>query len=290
MPPSSNPAAYQPWFQGAPWTKLLGILWVVAHLGTHGRKNPSILQFASTGELVVGLSFLTQHLRRLEREMGSRQFVTWLLWVSCVVVLALRTVILFSFASGESQEGSVSVDIPAPLPYALIGGVVYWYFAYVPRLHPRFLSVGGLSLSEKVLHYAWAAYLVGALGYSSLQVSAAGFVASWLYFLFRMPCLPNAIVSLLPWQSLGNLFFLDPPPKVYAPMLVQQQQQQHIRGINNAANLRPVTRATPRAPVAPPQAAIDQLTAMGFDEVRVRQALEQTNNNVERAADRLLSG
>jgi hypothetical protein len=42
-------------------------------------------------------------------------------------------------------------------------------------------------------------------------------------------------------------------------------------------------------PPPPPQAAIDQLTAMGFDHARVRQALQQSDNNIEPATDRLLT-
>ena len=40
----------------------------------------------------------------------------------------------------------------------------------------------------------------------------------------------------------------------------------------------------------PPQEAIDQLMGMGFDQGRVVRALQETDNNVQVAADRLLSG
>jgi uncharacterized UBP type Zn finger protein len=43
-------------------------------------------------------------------------------------------------------------------------------------------------------------------------------------------------------------------------------------------------------PPPPPEEAIEQLTAMGFDRQRVLDALQSTHNNVEHAADRLLSG
>jgi hypothetical protein len=35
---------------------------------------------------------------------------------------------------------------------------------------------------------------------------------------------------------------------------------------------------------------MDQVTAMGFDATRVREALQQTQNNVERAAVRIVTG
>ena len=44
------------------------------------------------------------------------------------------------------------------------------------------------------------------------------------------------------------------------------------------------------APPGPSPEAIAQLTAMGFDEQQVKEALVATGNNVERAADRLLAG
>ena len=54
-----------------------------------------------------------------------------------------------------------------------------------------------------------------------------------------------------------------------------------------AAAQRP---AVARPPAPPDPGAIEQLTAMGFERQRVLDALRATNNNVERAADRLLTG
>jgi hypothetical protein len=104
---------------------------------------------------------------------------------------------------------------------------------------------------------------------------------------------------------------LDPPPKIYAPLLMATATPTNgnLRGgraaraaatpaprrnantnANTNANANTPQQAPAAAPLAPPpQAAIDQLTAMGFEEARVRQALQQNDNNVERAADRLLT-
>ena len=46
--------------------------------------------------------------------------------------------------------------------------------------------------------------------------------------------------------------------------------------------------APPRAVVTPNADAIEQLTNMGFPRASVVQALQATNNDVQRAADRLL--
>jgi hypothetical protein len=52
-------------------------------------------------------------------------------------------------------------------------------------------------------------------------------------------------------------------------------------------------RATPpatvhRPPPTPPEEAIDQLTSMGFERQAVIRALQQTDNNIEAAANRLM--
>lgn len=48
--------------------------------------------------------------------------------------------------------------------------------------------------------------------------------------------------------------------------------------------------AAPRPPPPPPEEAITQLTNMGFDRQAVVNALQQSDNNVEAAANRLLMG
>ena len=302
MPPRPNtaaavapPTAHQPWFQGAPVTKLLCVLWVVGFIVYQNGQQPaavSVLLFASTGELVIGILFLAQFLRRLERELGSRKFVFWASW-TCGLVLGLEGV--FALTTMTMDNGTTS--LPSG-PYYWIGGVLYWYYAYVPRLHPRFVSILGVSFSEKSLQLGWGIYLACSQGMPSVIYSLLGFVSSMLFFILPLPDFPpDILVKLLPWESLGSLLLLDPPPKMYAPLLLVNPRE----GMNGAAAIGAAAAAAaaaadnrpPAAPVAPappPQAAIDQLTAMGFDEGSVRRALQNTNNNVERAADRLLVG
>jgi hypothetical protein len=311
MPPGPSPTAHQPFFQGAPVTKLMSFLWIVGHVIRQSQTQKShTLQsqgfnllnrflFASTGELVVGIMFLAHLLRRLERELGSRKIIVWLLWVPTVVavlelVLAVAQILVLEEDFGiELAQG----------PYAYIGAVLYWYYAYIPRLHPRFVSMGGIAFSEKAVHYLWGLYLIGSQGTGSVLLTTMGILASVLFFRLPVPDLPNSLVLLLPWESLGSLLFLDPPPKIYAPLLMATATPTNgnLRGGRAAraaatpaprrnANANTPQQAPAAAPLAPPpQAAIDQLTAMGFEEARVRQALQQNDNNVERAADRLLT-
>lgn len=53
---------------------------------------------------------------------------------------------------------------------------------------------------------------------------------------------------------------------------------------------RVVAPTAPRPPPPPPEEAIAQLTNMGFDRQAVIRALQQSDNNVEGAANRLLTG
>ena len=243
----------------------------------------------------MGLLFLAQHLRYVERELSSRQLITWLTWITGVTMFLTWTI--QQTILGVAAESSFSF---ASGPYPWIGGILYWYIRYVPRLYPRFVSLlGGIALSEKALSYMWAVYIMASQGWASVRPGVLGFVAAALYFAVvqtHLPwfTLPEVVVQLLPWESLGGLVFLDPPPKVYVPLLAQAQtpiwNATAEGGGGRARPPRPAATPPPPRPTPPSQEAIDQLTAMGFDEERVRQALQHTNNNVERAADRLLTG
>ena len=159
-------------------------------------------------------------------------------------------------------------------------------------------------MSEKFLPYLGIAYVASHQGIASILATALGSATCSLYFL--MPpglrkvvgnvLLPDFVVNAGPWELLGGLFFSDPPPRVYAPLMRNLVQPGNAPGSGNGTNaaMRQVGRTAPAprpAPLPPPsQEAIDQLTAMGFEEDRVKEALQQSGNSIERAADRLLSG
>ena len=317
----------KPWFLGAPISKVLCILWAAGSLWVirshntdsefYGDRNydhnmnlwgaavwsgPSSWVFESTSEMIFGLSFLGHFLRRLEQELSSRRLVAWIILLEatyvfvrlCAVATLDEEVIYFFVAPGFANG-----------PYLFVGGILQWYIACVPRLHPRFLSSTtlGISLSEKSLPYFWALYILTTKGSASLFVGAIGVLASAIYFFLlsttnnngtsNIPFvdLPEFVVKLLPWESIGGLFLIDASPKVYAPFIT--------RGGLMAARGGP--RRQRRAPqVEPPPVAvavavpspekIAQLTSMGFEEDRVKEALRVSDNNVERAANILLTG
>lgn len=232
------------------------------------------------------------------------------MFVRLMVVATLDDAVAVVFVASASVKG----------PYLFVGGVLYWYKACVPRLYPRFLSSTtlGISCSEKTFPYVWALYVVLMRGTASLLVAAIGVLASAIYFFLlftstkntsgnniTIPFLdvPDVIVNLLPWESLGGLFLLDSSPKVYAPFITRavmntrgDGRPRRHRGDRGGVAAQRV-RAAADAPVAvtvpvppPPPEAITQLTSMGFEEQRVKEALQMSENNVERAANILLSG
>lgn len=335
-----GPPKLSPWFEGAPITKTLCILWIIVHLVWPPSSNSDksninnisnissnydrdalsfeslfeslfwdVWVFSSTGSLLRGLVCLGHGLRNVERELSSRQVIVWILW-NYLGTVSLRLLLLMT-------TGDALNPLTAAIgPYFLVGALLWWYIMYVPRLHPRFLTLGGISMSEKFLPYLGITYVMSHQGVSSILATAVGLASCALYFLMPLKLkqlvssvlLPEFVVKTGPWDLLSGLFFVDPPPKIYAPLMMNlavppttttttitpppSSGNNGARGVGGGATPRGgTTPVAPRpAPAPPSQDAIDQLTAMGFDEARVKEALQQTGNNVERAADRLLSG
>eukprot|EP00542_Grammatophora_oceanica_P020025 CAMPEP_0194026984 /NCGR_PEP_ID=MMETSP0009_2-20130614/1223_1 /TAXON_ID=210454 /ORGANISM="Grammatophora oceanica, Strain CCMP 410" /LENGTH=105 /DNA_ID=CAMNT_0038665897 /DNA_START=315 /DNA_END=635 /DNA_ORIENTATION=- len=102
--------------------------------------------------------------------------------------------------------------------------------------------------------------------------------------------------------SFGERFLVDAPPGVMAPRpggggrgaaagragprQRQQQQQQAVPRAQPQQQQQQRYEAFP----PPPEASVEQLTNMGFEREAVLRALRESHNNLERAADRLLTG
>jgi hypothetical protein len=118
------------------------MLLVAGHGVVHHSRRTSFSSpflFSLTGEVGVGVFFLAQCLQRLKREVGSSKYALWLLWIPTVPT-AFEAVV-WATADGNWRHSLY--------PYALVGGILQWQYAYVPRLYPPFLLVGGISFSEK---------------------------------------------------------------------------------------------------------------------------------------------
>jgi hypothetical protein len=212
--------------------------------------------------------------RRFEREMGTRKYCMWLTGVA-LLSMAFQIVAAQLYAAGLTYSG----------PYPTLGALVLMFHLYTPRLHPRFFGMFGLHFSEKSMSYAFCAQIMFYRGYDSLVPCICGAISAFLITTFASKLdVPDFLAATV---TAALVRFVDDPP---AP-IVQRPAARAGRG-------GAPTAAPPRAAAAPifeqlpppPESAIEQLTSMGFDREAVLRALAQSHNNVERAADRLLSG
>ena len=257
------------------------------------RYGSSKLTFGSTGELIMGGMLLAVLAKQFEREMGSRKFGLFVM-VANLGAVGLE-VVLVGFTTlmetGYRYQG----------PYALLGALMYLYHRYTPRLHPRFFGILGFTFSEKSFYYLWFAQVVGYRGWNTVLAAAFGGITAYVFMTTHLDQtldIPDAIAK--PLTSLGA-HFSEPPPRVLSSararggggggdaMAGMQRLMRNPAGQAAAAAAAAAQR--PAAPPAPPDPeAIEQLTSMGFERQSVLDALRATNNNVERAADRLLTG
>ena len=255
----------------------------------------------------------------------------WVLWNTVLSSMTTTTTTTTTTLpnSNPLQQQLLLLLLPLQAPYLWVGGVLAWYIRYVPRLHPQFISISGIVMSEKALFIAWGIYILGysgwkVIGNSSSSSSIGGGLVSaivwqggmgaalclWYFqwnLLGTVLDLPSILVHprVVPfWETIGSLvFFLDPPPPIHVPLLMtgggaaarmgNVTHSSRARRTNNAtiaANAAGIAPPIEQLPPPPSQDLLDQLTAMGFDEERARQALTLSHNNLERAADRLLMG
>lgn len=248
------------------------------------------LAFRSTGEVIVGMLLMLNFSRRFEREMGTRKYCVWLLGVK-ILSTALQIVLALLYADGFQYSG----------PYPTVGALVFMFHVYTPRLHPRFFGIFGLFFSEKVVSYVFCAQIMIYLGYKSLAPCLCGAMSAWILTTFASSQnyldVPDVIASTV---STALSRFVDNPPAPQMQQTAQQQQQEQwmARPLGTPAQVPPEVMAAAAAAAAPvfeqlpppSESSIEQLTSMGFDREAVLRALQQSHNDVERAADKLLTG
>ena len=316
-------ASSSSWFVGAPISKLCCVATVVFYVLFHAKSAQegmamdsfrmlrasqygsasrewhrywsSKLTFGSTGELVMGGMLLMILARQFEREMGSRKFGLFMILAN---LCAIGMEIVFV---GFSTLMKTSYRYQGP--YALLGALVYLYHRYTPRLHPRFFGILGFTFSEKSFYYLWFFQVIGYRGWNTIIASLFGWITAYVYVVTNLHeslDLPEAIAK--PLTSLGA-HLSEPPQRILAPVGTRGGRgggpdamagmQRLMRNNNNPLAQAAAQAAAAQRPIAPPATpdpgAIEQLTSMGFDRQRVMDALQATNNNVERAADILLS-
>lgn len=266
----------------------------------------SQMGFASIPQTIVGL-ILVYQFRQFERQMGPRKFGAFLV---AVTLIAMSVLLAFCVAIGSF--------VPSQGPYFFIYSIFPLFHSkllraaclcasqmiantlddvwgvngaeYIPKLYPTRLSVFGMGFSEKSWTYLLGLQLLFSDGFNSLIPGLSGFLAGMLYLhdalniqSFRLPKALEPVFSFL-----GQI--VDPPVRIAQEAqrraIDQGQLQAALAGFGPGLD-----DYREPAPVAPPsEADIEMLMSMGFERDRVVRALQQSRNNVEAAANILLSG
>ncbi|EJK75676.1 hypothetical protein THAOC_02596 [Thalassiosira oceanica] len=209
-------------------------------------------------------------------QMGSKRFGAFIVYAS--VISTLSELVIFNiFFDTERYSG----------PYPQLGAVLALYHRYTPRLHPKFFGILGYDLSEKSLTYGLCAQVVMSGGFSTFIPSLVGFVSGLLCVSLSENLLPNFVHACC--NSIGSSFADEAP----AIMMARTVQRGGTGNRQRRAAQRPTAAVAPpvvRRPPPPPEEAIAQLCSMGFERAAVIRALQQSDNNVEAAANRLLMG
>ena len=175
----------------------------------------------------MGTLVLAHFSRRFERELGSRKFCMWLL-ESYLIAISLVWTIAAPFLHSLQYSG----------PYPAIGALLYLYYKYTPRLHPRFFGIFGFHVSEKVIPYAFAVQIVLYRGIHSVIPVACGVVGGWLSIVYTMD-VPDGVANFL--AKCARHVVEEPPPLV-APALARRQDVRQRAPVPPAA----ARRAAPR--------------------------------------------
>jgi UBA/TS-N domain len=303
------------WFAGAPASQVLLTFGVALYLVIHDastiwqfdsealigsttgtrsiyRSITSKGTFLSTGELVVGTALQFYLYRRYERELGTRKFVAFWLFVH-VACIAQEWFILQLIMSRNRV-----MDVSQPLrwqyagPYAFLGSLFAIFHCYAPRIHPRFVSALGFHFSEKSLYYLWFLYLTGSGSWHALLSAGTGAISTVVYLKILRSNLdvPDVVVQTVQpfFERLGVLGTTTMIRAAVAPHAAAPNAQAPRPPQPTAPVEQPVEQFLPMP--EPDASAVEQLTAMGFPQREVMEALRQSHNNVEHAANRLLSG
>lgn len=243
---------------------------------------------------------ISNHSALMDRfQMGSRRFGSFL-YFKCLPIATMIQLALIIMLDMTA--------VPFCGPYPYLGAMLILYHLYTPRLHPKFFSILGFDFSEKAFVYAFAFQVIYSGGWvGTVFPSVAGMIAG--YFCIRKTILELEYVPTFVFSFASNYltFFADDNVnQLYVTRAVARNltpHHPHDVGINrndNNTRQRPnlqeqhlaaarFARQQPPPPPPPSEEAIEQLTIMGFDREAVINALRATDNNVEAAANRLLT-
>ncbi len=241
----------------------------------------------------MGLAVLLPLFKRFEREFGTEK-LSGFLFKSLVFATPFQC---FFLSDRHLSTG----------PYPIIGALLHLYHKYTPRLYPKFLSVLGFDFSEKAVTHLFALQLVFYHGPQSLIPFFSGYVSGALSISEMTPygrwnpSFPRPIYNI--FHNVAKAVGLE--DLSHAPSYISNQRGSRGRGrfasagmqrnIGNNTGIPPAAAAAapqfePMPAAQPPSPdQIEQLTAMGFERDAVIRALREADNNLEHAANRLLS-
>lgn len=235
------------------------------------------LTFGSMGELVFGLLALCPLLRRFEREMGSRKFGAFIVYTS-VLSTIIELVFFNVFLEIERYSG----------PYPQLGAVLALFHKFTPRMHPKFFGVLGYDFSEKSITYGICAQVILFGGLSTIFPAVIGYISGLVAVKWAESELPDFVYTMA--GLIGKAITDDAPAVMMSRSVQRGGASRNNRRAPTGTRAAAPPAQPPRPPPPPPEEAIAQLTSMGFDREAVIRALQQTDNNVEAAANRLLMG
>jgi membrane associated rhomboid family serine protease len=253
--------------------------------------------YASAGEVIEGVALQLFLYRKYEREMGTRKFIVFVLLVVALGIVQERFLIELVLSHNRVYaDKNRTVRWAYEGPYGVVGATFYLFHCYAPRLYPRFVSILGLQFSEKSFYYPWFVHLIASHGWNTVVPTMTGMCAAALYT--RLDALQSLVIPSSIVHAVEPIFDRLGLSERPTPMMMLAARG-HAAA---AAQPRPgadVDHFASQQQQAPEQqipmpepdpAAVEQLTSMGFPRQQVMDALRETHNNVEHAANRLLGG
>lgn len=236
------------------------------------------ITFSSLGELILGSLALFPLMRRFEREMGSRRFAAFIVYTSIISTI-LELVVFNIFLDIERYSG----------PYPQLGAVIMLYRRFTPRLYPKFFGMLGVDFSEKSVTYGLCAQVILFGGLGTVIPTLVGFICGSLCVNLSENELPQFVYTV--GEVVGKTI-VDEAPAIMMSRSVQRGAERggdHPRRRFVDGGRAQAPAVVPRPPPPPPsEEAIELLTSMGFERQAVIRALQQTDNNIEAAANRLM--
>jgi hypothetical protein len=155
---------------------------------------------------------------------------------------------------------------------------MFYYYKDIPQTYQ--VNVAGVTFSDKTLHYLLALQLLFASG--GWASAVCGWMAGVLY--------SADMAGIKKWRFPR---FLQRACTRFLPLLDSQQTSRSSTATTRAAFVRrPAPATRPPAPLAqqiePTEENIAMLVSFGFDREAAIRALRASNNDVQRATNRLL--